>query len=90
MKKITAYTERGILLALSNFMPCCNLGYEAAKNEMVKVLTACETSEQASKALNSHRWTASRFSPDKTLENGYTVKAVDYCGNVEIIKVTNC
>ena len=90
MKKVIAYNARRLPMSLSNYMPGCRLGYEAAAKEMKAVVTSAKSAEAACAALSAHRWTADRFTVHQVLGNGFILKAVDFCGNVHYIKVTEC
>lgn len=92
--KITAKTQTGISESLSNFMPGCREGYEAAKKEFMRVVEKAAgdpediNAEAISKALNAHRWTTATFKPYRPLVNGVSIQATDWLGNKSIIKVT--
>ena len=90
MKKVISYNERRLPMAISNYMPGCRLGHEAAAKEMKAVVTSAKSAEAACAALNAHRWTADRFTVHQVLENGFVLKAVDFCKNVHYIKVVEC
>lgn len=74
--------------ALSNYMAGCTEGRERAKQAFIDTINSQPMDPAViCKALNNHRWTTMTFKPDRPIENGISIAAVDKLGNTDIILI---
>lgn len=92
--KIRAYGKKTrIPMSLSNYMPGCREGKDAARNEFIKTIQRVPSAygfnaAAICRALNNHKWTTEKFKPYRPLTNGVSILATDPWGNEDIIEIT--
>lgn len=91
MRKIIAYGKKsGIKKSLANYITLTHgNGYEASVAYFKNIVNDQPLDAKAiSDALNESGWTICTFIPYRPVENGIIIKAVDFCGNEDLVKIT--